>query len=262
MKINRIYAIVLRNLYNFRHNFDRLSDAFYWPTIDLLLWGLTSIYFRSHITGAVINVVLMVVSGILFWIIIWRAQYEITLSLLSDLWDKNLINIFVSPLKFSEWITSFIILGIIKAMMSFIFAAGIAFLLYQVKIFNLGFYIIPFVLLLLMSGWCVGFFIAGLILRYGTRIQTLAWATVMIFSPFSAIYYPLSVLPAWAQQISAFVPMSYVFEGIREVIVTGTVDPKKIFMSFMLNVFYLVIALLFLRRSFKKTLEIGLIKSL
>jgi len=259
MKLHRIYAIVLRFMYLFRHSLDRLSDAFYWPTLDLLLWGITSSYFRSYLPQTS-QIVLIILGGILLWIIVWRGQYEITVGILEDLWNRNLVNIFVSPLKFSEWIVSLVTLGVIKAVMSFSFGLLVAFVLYKIKIFSYGFYLIPLSLLLIMTGWWMGFFIAGLILRYGTKIQALAWTAPWIIAPFSAIYYPVSSLPEWAQTIALLIPTSYVFEGAREVIEEGTLDPNKLYISFLLNAIYIVLSLIFLKNSFNKVLKIGLVK--
>ena len=260
MSLHRIFAITLRYLYLFKHSFDRLSDAFYWPTIDLAVWGLTGAYLQHLQKNNTTPIVIIIVSGIVFWYILWRAQYEMTVNLLEDLWDRNLINTFVAPLKFSEWITSFIVLGIIKAIMSLLFTTFVAYILYKVQIFSFGLYIIPFFALLMMTGWAVGLFVTGLILRYGTRIQTLAWAMVAIISPFSAVYYPVSSLPVWAQKISAFIPSTYVFEGIRQVIGGHGVDPEKLLISLLLNIFYLSVALLFVKKSFQKLLEKGFIE--
>lgn len=260
MKLHRIYAIILRFMYLFRHSYDRLADTFYWPTLDLLLWGITSSYLKSYTQGTP-QIVSIILSGILLWIILWRGQYEITVGVLEDLWNRNLVNIFVAPLKFSEWIIALIALGIIKALMAFAFGLLVAFLLYKINVFAFGFYLIPFSLLLILTGWCVGFFVAGIILRYGSKIQTLAWTTPWIISPFSAIYYPVSALPDWAQKVSLFVPTSYVFEGAREVIGRGTLDPNKLYISFFLNVIYLILSLIFLKKSFNKVLKNGLVKA-
>lgn len=257
MKWHRIYGITLRYLYGFRHSWDRLTDVFYWPAMDLFLWGLTSSYIRTYAPHAS-NIVLMIVSGLLFWIIVWRAQYEITVNTLEEFWNKNLVNIFVTPLTFSEWVYSFIIIGIIKGLISFAFASVLAFFLYKTGIFVFGWYLLPFIALLYMSGWAVGFFVAGIIIQYGTKIQTLAWATVAVFAPFSAIYYPLSVLPHWAQVVSYAVPMSYIFEDGRQVLATGHADITKLAISFSLSSLYIVAALLFLHAGFKRVFKKGL----
>lgn len=257
MKIHRIYAIILRHYYYFKVSFDRATDVFYWPVLDLLLWGITSLYLKKLAPNAN-GLVLAIISGILFWLVIRRAQNEISGNLLEDLWNKNLINIFVSPLKFSEWIVSLLLIGISKVILSLGFAMLIAFLLFKVQIFFYGFYLLPFIVLLMMTGWWVGFLITGIILRYGTKIQALSWSLITIITPFSAVYYPLSILPHWAQTIAAFLPSSYIFEGAREVIYKGTLDPHKIMMSFLLNCIYLVLSGIFLKRSFDKVLEKGL----
>lgn len=243
----------------FRRSYDRLSDAFYWPTIDLLVWGLTSSYLKSFAPHAS-PIILIIVSGILLWLITWRAQYEITVGLLEDLWNKNLINIFVSPLTFSEWITSFLIVGVVKAIVSVIFASGVAFLLYHVHILGYGVYLLPFFISLMLTGWAIGFFVSGIILRYGTRVQALAWSFIAVFSPFAAIYYPLSILPHWAQVVASWLPLSYIFEGSRQIINTGHMDASKLIISFVLNLFYLSLAFFYLYRSFKKVLNKGLVK--
>lgn len=259
MKLHRIFAIILRYLFLFRRSYERLSDVFYWPVIDLVVWGLTSTYLKSY-AAKTSPIILIIVSGILLWLITWRAQYEITVGLLEDLWNKNLINIFVSPLKFSEWITSFLIVGIVKAIVSVIFASGVAFLLYKAHILDYGIYLVPFFVSLMLTGWWIGFLVAGIILRFGTKVQTLAWSVVAVFSPFAAIYYPLSILPRWAQIVAGFFPLSYIFEGSREIINTGHMDIDKLLISFALNIFYLIIMFFFLYKSFKKVLNNGLAK--
>ena len=202
----------------------------------------------------------MVVSGIVLWIVLWRGQYEFTVNILEDVWNKNLINMFVSPLKVSEWIASFSLLGFVKAIISTGFASLVALLLYKVKIFANGLSLMPFLFLLLMTGWWVGLFVGGMIMRFGTKVQNFAWSMVFIIAPFSAVYYPLSALPGWAQKISMIVPSSYVFEGAREVITKGGMDWQKVLIALSLNVLYLALALAFFKSSFKKVLNRGLVK--
>lgn len=259
MKLHRIWAVILRYNYLFKHSLDRQVDAVYWPTVDLVLWGITSTYIASQ--GPNPNLaVLMVVSGIVLWIVLWRGQYEFTVNILEDVWNKNLINMFVSPLKLSEWIASFSLLGFVKAIISTGFASLVALLLYHIKIFTNGFMLLPFLFLLLMTGWWVGLFVGGLIMRFGTKVQNFAWSMVFIIAPFSAVYYPLAALPPWAQQISMVVPSSYVFEGARLVITTGVMDWQKVITAFSLNCLYIAFALTFFKSSFKKVLDRGLVK--
>lgn len=259
MKFNRIYAIILRNLYAYKRSLDRLTDAFYWPTLDLIIWGLTSQFFSSG-TGN-LNFVTLMISAIVIWLFLWRAQYEISINVVDELWNKNLVNLFGSPLKFSEWITSFLILGFIKIIMSVGFAMGLAYLLYKVEIFSLGFYLIPFMILLILNGWVLGFIVSGLILSYGSKVQTLVWVTGWAISPFCAIYYPVSVLPQWAQKIAYFTPPSYIFEGMRQVINEGKFDLSKLVIPAILTLIYLLLSLMYVKSSFNKLMDKGLVKA-
>lgn len=259
MKLDRIYGLILRNLYAFKRSGDRLTDAFYWPAVDIVLWGLTSKFFIGNSPDGA-NLVTVVLSGMILWIVLWKSQYEVSINLLDELWNKNLVNIFGSPVKFSEWITSTLILGLIKVMMSLSFAIFLAYTLYAVRIFDYGFMLLPYMVLLIISGWVFGFFVTGLILRFGSKIQTTSWSLIWIFAPFCGIYYPTSVLPEWARVVSKIFPMSYTFEGMREVIKIGYLDPQKIVTSLLLNLIYLVFAIWFLRSGFAKAMEKGLIK--
>jgi len=258
MNQGRINAVIWRHLYNFRHSLDRLADSFYWPAVDILLWGLTSIYIQK--SGAnVSQIVLMILSGLVLWMVVWRSQYEITINLLEELWSSNLVNLFSTPLKVSEWIAAVVILGLIKMLMTISFATALVWLLYKIDVlFALGWLLLPFMVLLLMFGWSVGFIVAGLIVRFGMRIQTLAWTGIYLLAPFSAIYYPVSSLPAWAQTIARLTPTSYVFEGMRSVIFTGTMDQAGLIKSVGLTIVFFVGAIGFFLLMFNQSRKTGL----
>ncbi|MEX1052726.1 MAG: ABC transporter permease [Patescibacteria group bacterium] len=259
MKLHRLFGLFIRYMYYFRKSWDRLSDAFYWPAIDVLVWGITSAYVKK-IAPDFPQIVLIIMSGLLLWLILWRAQYEISINLLEEFWNRNLINIFVSPVKFSEWVLTVMLLGLVKAIFSLPFAAILAYLLYKFNIFLYGFYMIPFILILFMTGWAVGFFVSGLILRFGTKIQTFAWTTIGLLSPLVAVYYPVSILPPAIQKISYLLPPTYVFEAGRSLIFKGLIDTQGLVISFILNIFYLILSIWFLKLSFDKILNKGLIK--
>lgn len=259
MKKNRIWAVLLRHLYLFRRSYDRLTEAFYWPVVDLMLWGITSTYVYK-ISPQAGNIIFALVGAVIFWNMILRGQGDISNGFLEELWNKNFVNLFVSPLKFNEMIVALIGVSLIKASASFAVASLFAFFLYKINVFTLGFYLIPFALLLLAFGWCLGFFVSACVLRFGTKIQTISWTLVWIFSPFSAVYFPVSALPEWAQVISRALPSSYVFESMRAVINTGSFDYKNLYISFALISVYLFLTILFIRNSFEKVLQKGLVK--
>lgn len=235
-----------------------MADLFYWSIIDLIIWGITSSYFTQFAPHS--KILEMVLSGFIFWIVVWRGQQEVSINLLEDLWNKNLVNLFVAPFTYAEWMVSFLIVSVIKTSISFLLASVFAYFVYHINVFSYGLYLFPFVIILLLSGWGLGFFIAGLILRFGTKVQNLAWSFVTIIAPFSAIYYPLSILPKWAQYIAHILPTSYIFQGIHSLVQTGKVDVVLLSSGLLLAAIYVVASLWFLRSSFESVLQKGLVK--
>ena len=257
ININRVFAMIYRYYVTTKHNFDRLSDMFYWPAMDLFIWGLTGLYFAGLHSNSN-EFMTIVLTGLIFWIIIWRTQYEINVNLLSELWDKNLVNIFTSPLRIREWIAAFMVYGFLKMIVSVSFSALLAFFLYQYSIAMYGVYVIPFTISLALTGWVVGFFVAGILIQFGEKLQTFAWTGVALIAPFSGLYYPVSALPQWAQTVSFYIPSSYIFEDMRRIIAHQPILYETIIISFVLNLFYLILSIWFFVSMFEKSRALGL----
>lgn len=257
MNLNRVWAMVIRYYINMYKSLDRIFDMFYWPALDLLIWGITGLYL-AQLTAPGTNYLFVILTGLIFWLVIWRAQYEITTNILAEIWDRNLVNIFTTPLTVIEWISSFVIFGFFKTLISLAFSATLAFFIYQYNILSFGGLLIIFIINLLLTGWACGFIFAAFIVRFGQKIQQLAWAGVAIIAPFSAVYYPLSILPDWAQKIGLALPSTYVFESIRQALFTGVVSYDKLLISFGLNILYFIFSIWFFVRMFNKSRKLGL----
>jgi len=66
-----------------------------------------------------------------------------------------------------------------------------------------------------LTALVIGLLVCALVLLFGTRAETSAWAAVNFFVMLGGIYYPISVLPGWVQAISAAIPLTYFLDGIR-----------------------------------------------
>lgn len=260
MKITRIFALFIRYWFYLQRSYDRLLDVLYWPLIDLLLWGITSRYITTTASSENSSL-FVVIFGLLFWIVIWRSQYEISINLLQEFWDANLLNIFISPLTLHEWLFSTFCIGFFKVSISFIFASSLSYILYGVNIFLLGPSMFFIILGLLIMGWTIGMFIAGLTFMLGTKAQTLGSAVTAAISPFSAVFYPVSQLPEWARVISSFIPISYFFEGLRSLIFQKSLDLNFLFIPYAFSLILFFVAYIFLHFSFKQAKIRGLLRS-
>lgn len=253
----RIWGIVLRHLYNFRRSLDRLTDAFYWPSLDIVIWGLA--FSTMEGSGGVDQFkVPMILFAAILWYIVWRGQGEITIGLLEEIWSENISNLFATPLSIAEWMIAVGILGLMKLTMTVIFTSAVAYILYSISFLSLGLSIVPFITSLLVTGWAFGFLMSGLFLRFGTDIQTLAWAGSFMLMPFSAVYYTLESLPNWVQFVANWLPTTYIFEAMRYYVINQIIAWDMIGKSFALNFVCLVLAVVFFFRSFKKAKENGL----
>ncbi|MBS0629445.1 MAG: ABC transporter permease [Verrucomicrobia bacterium] len=256
MSFGRIRAIFLRYFYYFA-KFDHLSEMFYWPTIDIFLWGMMSIWVQGE-SGAKSDVALLILTGLVFWQVIWRASYEITMNVLQEFWNRNLVNLFSTPLRLGEWMAATMLTSFTKILITLAFSSSLVWLLYSLNIFNLGLAIIPFIAMLTVSGWMMGYFSAGIIVYFGQRYQMLAWMMPFVFAPFSAVFYPLSALPPWGQFIAKGLPMTYIFQGMRQVLQQGTFSTEMFWMSALLNTIFLFLTMAFFKIMFERSREKGL----
>ena len=94
-------------------------------------------------------------------------------------------------------------------------AVLLAWALYAFNLFALGPVLILFALNLMAMGWWVSLGVVSLILRHGAGAEALAWSVLFALTPFSAVYYPVAVLPAWLQPVALALPSAHVFEGMR-----------------------------------------------
>lgn len=257
MSWRRIFAIVVRHLYLYPRTLERMFDSLGWPLLNLFVWGFTSNYLQQNTTFGV-SFISLFVGGLFLWTIFSFVQVQISLNFLDEAWNKNLINIFSTPLTSLEFQIAVIILGLMKLLPTLIAMTLGALLLYQFNfIATVNIYIPILLFSLLISGWAFGFFINGLILRFGYSISQFAWSLTAIMQPFLCVFYPLDSLPIWAQKIAVFFPMTYVFEEMRRLMFMGYVNWNNLILSFILNIIYLAASIFFFLRMFENAREAG-----
>lgn len=256
MNLKRIQGFMLRHLYPLRRDFDLLSDMLYWPLVDTLLWGITSQWFIE--SSGIPELVTATLSALILWNVIWRAQAEVSRNLIDEIWNNNLVNLFSTPFTVKEWITGVLSLSVLKTGLTIGMLIPIMMLLYSVNVLNFGWWLAIFFGLTAMTGWWIGFLSAGIVLRWGPKVQTVVWTLPGALLPFSAVYFPLEQLPIWIKPISLFVPTTYVFESMRSLLLEGFVEPTMLVKSLILNIIFLAIALMYFVKSFEKSKELGL----
>jgi ABC-2 type transport system permease protein len=256
LRWRRLYGFCLRHVYPLRRDFDLLSDMLYWPVIDVIVWGVTGRWLGGEDGAA--SVMATILTGLILWNIIWRSQSEVSRNLIDEIWNNNLVNLFSTPLSIGEWIIGVLGLSVMKMTFTVSVLTTIIFFLYKVNVFAVGWWLVPFFVGAVMSGWWIGFLSAGIVIRWGPKVQTVVWTLPGILLPFSVVFFPLALLPSFVRPISYLLPTTYIFESMRSVLILGTIDIRFLAISYALNIIYLVLALRWFKKSFRKSLELGL----
>ena len=218
--LERVFGLLERQLFLYRRSLIRMLEVVYWPVMDLLVWGFVSVYV-GRVRGGGALAIAFFIGGMILWDLFFRAQQAISVSFLEDIWTRNLINVFVSPISTGEFIAAMLILGVMKVIVTAVLLSGLAYALYAFNLFHYGLALVPFVANLLLSAWGIGVITIAMILRWGQGAETLAWAIPFLFTPFSAVFYPVSVLPAAIRPIAWALPPTHSFEGMRAVLSGG-----------------------------------------
>jgi ABC-2 type transport system permease protein len=259
MMLQRAWVIVLRYVFVYRRSPIRLIEVLFWPTMSLLVWGFITTFIQRSSEGSFPRFITFLIGAMICWDILFRAQQGVTLSFLEDIWSRNLLNIFCAPVRLSEYVLATFLFGLLRVGLTLTFLAFLAWLLYHFNFFALGVALIPFIANLLILGLTIGIITIAVVLRYGHGAEPLAWALPFLLQPFSAVFYPVSVLPVVMQKVAWAIPCTYVFEGMRQVIGAGTIPWTNLAWAAGLNIIYLIGAMSLLLHMFNVARDRGLL---
>lgn len=255
MRPRRIWGLILRHLYLWRRNWQELANLTYWPLLDLLVFGFLAIYLTRE--ARVPLIIGLLLGALILWDIFFRVQMGITVSFLTEMWSRNLLNLFVSPLSLREFLAALMLFGVLKIAISASLMGIVAWLLYRFNIFSLGVALVPFVVAMIVFAWAVGTAVTGILLRFGMAAETLAWSLAFLFQPFGAVFFPMSVYPAWLQGVLWWLPLPHVFEGMRATLEGRLLDVRHLLWAFALDGVFLAAAFAFFAWMFRVALRQG-----
>jgi ABC-2 type transport system permease protein len=235
---NRILAMVERHAYLLLKSWPRLISMAYYPTVTMILWGFVTVYLRPTSTFLA-DAPGLFIGAVLLWDILFRGQLGVSLTFFEEMYSRNLGNLFVSPLRAWELVVSQLSMSLLRTLIGVGAACVFAWLLFRYSIFSLGFPLLAFFVNLIVCGWAIGLAVSGLVLRWGLGAEELAWAAVFLLAPVSGVYYPIGVLPGWLQLIAHCIPTSYVFEGMRGVLLQHTFRTDLFAAALAINAVYM-----------------------
>jgi ABC-2 type transport system permease protein len=260
MTWHRIWAVMSRHLYIFRHSPPRILEMVYWPFLDLVLWGFVSIYMRNLGGGRMgADVIAFFLGALILWDVLFRAQQGVSLAYLEEVWARNLLNLFVAPLTVAEFLASTVLISLAKISFSVLAMGILAALLYGFNLLSMGLALVPFFANLLLFGWALGIVTTALVLRFGQGAENLAWVVAFAIQPVACVFYPVSVLPGWLQPVALVIPPAHIFEGMRTVLAGHPMPWQHLAWAFGLNALYISAAVAFFYQTFGLVRDRGLL---
>jgi ABC-2 type transport system permease protein len=261
MNFRIISALVLRYIFLYARSPMRLVELVFWPLVDLMVWGNLTLFLQENSTPQFGQYIVFLIGGMILWDVLFRAQQGVAISFLEDVWTRNLLNIFVAPVRTAEYVSATFVIGFMRIFITVFVLCLLAALAYSFNIFTMQWSLIPFFINLLVFGWSLGLISTALILRWGQAAESLAWAIPFFIQPLVAVFYPVSKLPGWLQNIALALPATHVFEGMREVLKPGVqhLDWERVALASGLNVVFMGIAAIIFTRMLEMTKKRGLL---
>jgi len=258
MALNRIKAILLQEYYMTHRSLETIVDVFVYPIMNIIVFGFISKYLLGSTNkGAFLSLIV----AMLFWQIFSTTQYTVSIGTLWNMWSHNLTNLFASPITLTEYFVSHAITAFIKSILVFGIGSLIAYLQFGYSVIQLP---IPFLIILsinlYITGIAIGLVLIGFIFAYGTKIQALTWGFISIIQPLASVFYPLSIIPEPFQSLAKIVPLTYMFEALRQTIRDGavTVSTQNLLMiGSLITMLYFFLSLLFFRYLVSTSLKTG-----
>ena len=257
MRLSRVAAIMLRQLYLIRGSASRVFPLFVWVGIDIVLWGFITRYLTS-VTGMGYFVPALL-GAVLLWDFETRVMQGVTMAFFEDVWSRNFLNIFATPLSIAEYLLGLVLSSICTSSIGLVVMIVVATAAFGLSFFVYGSMLAPFFGVLFLTGIALGIFGTALVLRLGPAAEWFVWPIPAVLSPFAGVFYPLSVLPAWMRAIGRALPPSYVFEGMRSILSGHGAAPSMLAIGFALAVFYILLACWFFTRIYRHAVRTGLI---
>jgi ABC-2 type transport system permease protein len=258
MFFHRVFAIALRQLYLIRGSTARVFPLFVWVTIDIVLWGYITRYLNS-VSGSGLDFVPTLLGAVLLWDFLTRVMQGVTMAFFEDVWSRNFLNLFASPLSISEYLGGLVFSSIATSLVGLIMMVVVASAAFDLSLFSYGLLLVPFLGVLFLFGIALGIFGAAVVLRLGPSAEWFIWPIPAIVSPFAGVFYPLATLPGWMQVIARLLPPSYVFENMRALVTGGVYSASALVWGLGLAVLYILLACLFFTRVYRHAVRTGLI---
>jgi ABC-2 type transport system permease protein len=256
MKFNRMYGLFLRHFFLIKSSFPRILDLIYWPSIQIVLWGFISKFFSTY-SDYYNNTVGIILTCAILYDFLFRSSISFNMLFLEEIWSRNFTNLFIAPMKISEIIISLVFTALVRTLIGLVPAILLTSPLFGISIINLGIPLFFLFLSLYIFGITLGLFVSSGLLRFGPSFENIAWSSLFLLAPLGCIYYPIEILPEFFQILARALPLVYIFEETRNILINNVFNIDNIFKAFYLNATYLLVGICLFYFSFSQARKRG-----
>jgi len=256
--LRRILAILLRQYYLVRGSVARVFPLFGWIFVDIVLWGFMSRYL-NRVASPGYNFVPALLGAVLFWEFFTRVMQGVTMAFFEDVWSRNFLNLFASPLSVGEYLAGLVGSAVVTSAAGLVVMLVVATTAFGLSFFSYGAALLPFLLVLFLFGIAVGIIGTSIVLRLGPAGEWFVWPIPAAISPFACVYYPVSTLPVWMRGVSRVLPAPYVFDNVRAVAAGHSADFGALALAAGLAALYVLGACWIFTSVYRRAVRTGLI---
>jgi ABC-2 type transport system permease protein len=258
MRLSRTLALLERQWYLMRGSPTRVVPLFGFVVIDIVLWGFITRYLNTAAGGRV-DFLTSLLGAVVFWDYCVRVLHGVTMTFFEDVWSRNFLNIFASPLSLSEYLAGQVLSSMFTSLIGLLAMVVIAGAVFGWSIALYGVMAVPFVCVLFLFGIAMGIVGASIVLRWGPAAEWFVWPIPALIAPFAGVYYPVATLPAWMHPIARVLPVSYVFEALRAIAAGQTFQPRALAIGTGLAALYVLAACWLFATVYRHAVRSGLI---
>ena len=212
VEVVRTWAFAHRNVIMARRNIFFVFELTFWPGVAMLSHGLL-----TRFLALTPEMTAFILVGTVALSSVQVCQLDVAYAVLFDIWSKSMKHQFLTPVRVRHLALGSWLVGVARGIIVFSLMAAIGTWAFGFNFIGGG--PLPLALFLLgcfLTALVIGLLVCTLVLLFGTRAETSAWAAVNFIVMLSGIYYPISVLPGWVAAISAGIPLTYFLDAMRE----------------------------------------------
>jgi ABC-2 type transport system permease protein len=254
----RTAGVALRQYYLIRGSASRVIPLFAWVAVDIVLWGFITRYLNA-VAHSTVDFVPVMLGAVLLWDFFSRVMHGVTMAFFEDVWSRNFLNIFATPLSVPEYLAGLVASSIGTSAIGLIVMLALTSVAFGLSFAVYGMAFLPFLLVLFLFGIALGIVGCAIVLRLGPAAEWFVWPIPGLVSPFAGVFYPIATLPHWMQAIAQVLPPAYVFEGMRTILAGGSVPVRTLVWGSALALAYVLAACWAFIRVYRHAVRTGLI---